>query len=239
MRIASFLPALLLVAGGLSAQTLPDRSFLLEEAHPATEHAIAHDLSAVDQEWSYVFSQEWSLRESRHHISYALPLIASSFGGAELGDVSISYRYQHTPAEHFSVAPRLSVTLPTGTGEAPVWQLNIPLTLAHGDRVVTHWNLGTSYTKGDESTGRDITAGSGVVVGVSRRSAAVFELLATRDLRRDSTAVTVSPGLRYEIPLRGELSVVPGVALPVTFTEGTRSNGVMLHVTFSHPLFGF
>ena len=49
-----------------------------------------------------------------------------------------------------------------------------------------------------------------------------------------SSATIVSPGFRYAINL-GKLQVVPGLAIPISFTSTTRNLIVFAYLSFEHP----
>jgi hypothetical protein len=49
-----------------------------------------------------------------------------------------------------------------------------------------------------------------------------------------STETTISPGVRYAVNA-GNLQIVPGIAVPVTFAEGERAVGALFYLSFEHP----
>jgi hypothetical protein len=49
-----------------------------------------------------------------------------------------------------------------------------------------------------------------------------------------SSGTIVSPGVRYAINI-GKLQIVPGLAIPITFTSTTRDINVFVYLSFEHP----
>ena len=45
---------------------------------------------------------------------------------------------------------------------------------------------------------------------------------------------TINPGLRYAIDI-GDLQIVPGIAFPITFSEGESTSGAFIYLSFEHP----
>src|SRR5207244_427984 len=104
------------------AQSRPisDNSFLIEEAYNqepgVVQHISAWQLFRGADSWAYSFTQEWPLFGRTHQLSYTLPIQRTHNGSAiatGLGDVAVNYRFQLAAAERLSVAPRLSLLLPT------------------------------------------------------------------------------------------------------------------------------
>jgi hypothetical protein len=100
-------------------------------------------------------TQEWPFRGQRHQLSYTVPILHSSGAGdglTGLGDLALSTIDCSWWAgeSRLWVAPRLSVTLPTGrwqagrgAGVAGV-QMALPMSLELSPRLVTHLNAGVS-----------------------------------------------------------------------------------------------
>ena len=139
--------------------SISDNSFLMEEAYNqepgVVQHISAFQLFRGADSWAYSFTQEWPLFGRTHQLSYTLPIQRTHNGSAiatGLGDVAVNYRVQLAAAERLSVAPRLSLLLPTGRAKSDLGagalgiQVNLPASVVVARKVVTHWNAGGTLT---------------------------------------------------------------------------------------------
>src|SRR5262249_2638888 len=122
------------------AQGISDNSFLVEEAYNqepgVVQHINAWQRSLRTAAWAYTFTQEWPVGTRAHQLSYTIPLQRTAQPSATgFGDAALNYRYQLRSAERVSIAPRLSLIVPTGssarglgTGHVGA-QLNVPLSV--------------------------------------------------------------------------------------------------------------
>ena len=253
----TLLPALLaaLAAGARVAEAqqqppvpIQDNSFLIEEAYNQERGVVQH-VSAFMRDgrsgsWMYAFTQEWPMLSQVHQLSVTLPVQHAQGTTNGFGDVALSYRFQASGIENPNVlfAPRLTALLPTGdatrgfgTGGAGV-QVNLPLSLVHGSRLVTHWNAGATWTPAarDPLAGHVAlgawNAGQSVVWLAHRKLNFLVETSWTRaqaPLGDGATewneSLLVSPGLRAAFDARG-VQVVPGIGVPLGVgpSRGTR-----------------
>jgi hypothetical protein len=263
------LAALLALAAPLGAQLpaerpepIKDNSFLVEEAYNqeagGVQHVSAFGKALRGQSWAYSFTQEWPMPSQRHQVSLTLPV--SHLDGVDaprgLGDVLLNYRWQAlgVGGGAVSAAPRVSLVLPTGSardglggGGAGV-QTNLPLSVEHGDRLVTHWNAGFTWTpRAQDAAGATAAATSwaaaqsvvwlatprvNVLVETAwSRSAAV----AGADATVSSDQLFVAPGVRWSHDLPRGLQVVPGVAVPIGVGPSRGERSVFLYLSFEHP----
>src|SRR3989440_8212068 len=181
-RSSIYLSVLLAVAStptGAQGQAAPpsisDNSFLVEEAYNqepgVVQHISAFQLFRGADSWAYSFTQEWPLFGRTHQLSYTLPIQRTHNGSAiatGLGDVAVNYRFQLAAAERLSVAPRLSLLLPTGRAKSDLGtgalgiQVNLPASVVVARKVVTHWNAGGNPTPSAENAvGDKATAAAG------------------------------------------------------------------------------
>jgi len=225
---------LLLLALQAPAAPLPiaDNSFLIEEAYNQESRVVQHinTLMRFNDAWAYSFTQEWPVTGQRHQLSYAVPVTTG------LGDVALNYRHQLAATERVAFAPRVSVILPTGNEDEGLgtgrtgYQLNLPLSIAAGPSLVTHWNLGATLTPGIDETGYN--AGASAIWRAHGLVNVMVELVWTgTDGGED--LLLLNPGVRWAHNL-GNLQIVPGVAVPIDLGPGT-STGVFLYLSFEHP----
>lgn len=242
-----------------AAGQIQDNSFLLEEAYNQETGVVQHISTFVrssDASWQYTFTQEWPLGGIRHQLSYTVPLESAEGFGTGLGDIAFNYRYQLVgdPKARTVAAPRLSLLLPTGdenedrgTGGVGL-QLNLPLTLVLGNRLVTHWNAGTTITPSARNalgeTARTHSYNLGASLIWLLRPA--FNLLvetAWQDVRRvaadgrvvSETDWVLSPGIRWSFDMTGDLQIVPGIAYAIGVGEGPDDNAFLAYLSFEHP----
>lgn len=144
---------------------ISDNSFLLEEAYNQEKGVVQHIQSFMymhkTHDWAYTFTQEWPFFDETHQLSYTIPInrVSDPSRKTGLGDILLNYRYQAILKDKVAFSPRLSIILPTGdykdglgTDSVGI-QANLPLSLEIGDNVVTHWNLGATYTPNSKEPG--------------------------------------------------------------------------------------
>jgi hypothetical protein len=232
--------ALLLVAlipAAAQTQAIADNSFLIEEAYNQEAHVVQHisglQLHRGDGSWAYSFTQEWPLFGRTSQLSYTVPFQRTHNGTAAatgFGDLAVNYRYQLAGADRVSVAPRLSLLLPTGSSASGLGagalgvQINLPVSLTVAPQLVTHWNAGTTLT---HSARGAYNLGASAMWLARPTFNVLVEVLWTRDETATDDLV-VSPGLRWAHNLPGGLQVVPGLAYAIDV-------GPFLYLSFEHP----
>ena len=241
---------------------IQDNSFLIEEAYNQEAGVIQHiqNLQYMhrDGTWLYTFTEEWPAPKQDHQLSATVPVV----GGAafdnhpNVSDIALNYRYQAVNIDHITLAPRLSLLLPTGdyhtgagTGSFGV-QTNIPISVELNPFWTTHWNLGATYTP----SARSMSGVKGQTLSVSYGASAIWLPRETLNImlevsgasyesigddgsaqRRES--VIVNPGIRYALNYRSGLQVVPGLAVPVGVGPSAGDYGVYTYLSFEHPMF--
>jgi hypothetical protein len=259
MKATLFLVALIPAAA--QAQAIADNSFLIEEAYNqeagVVQHISAFQLFRGADSWAYSFTQEWPLFSQTHQLSFTLPVQRTHNGSAAatgLGDVAVNYRYQLAGAERLSVAPRLSLLLPTGRSKLDLGagslgiQTNLPVSAAVGTSVVTHWNAGATVTPsarnavGDQATTMAYNLGASVVWLAGRTFNFLVEVVWTRDeavtgpgRTAASDGLAISPGIRWAHNFSSGLQIVPGIAFPIGVGPSAGDDAVFLYLSFEHP----
>ena len=247
-----------------SSAPIQDNSFLIEEAYNQEDGVIQHistfERLTNSRDWVYTQTDEWPLRSYKHQVSVTLAAThAGSFAGsgAGWGDTAFNYRYQLVGSGEtkLAVAPRLSLLFPTGDhtfgrGSGGLGlQTNIPISIQHSARLVSHWNVGATWVPHALDEHRDAAGTIGVNLGqslvwlASPRLNFLVETLWTssesvvgphKALR--SQDIYVSPGIRWAHNLKGGLQIVPGVAVPVGVGPCMGEKGVIFYLSFEHPL---
>jgi hypothetical protein len=239
------------------APQIQDNSFLIEEAYNQERGVVQHisTFAAAADDWEFAFTQEWPLGGIRHQLSYTIPIEKPEGFGTGLGDIALNYRYQlaGNPQARSVVAPRLSVLLPTGDEEAGRgtggfgFQLNVPVTLVLGDRIVTHLNAGTTVVPsagnglGERATIQSFNLG-GSLVWLFRPSFNFLLELMVDDAERvaaggrvvGETGWVLNPGVRWAFDLPGDLQIVPGVAYNIGLGAEPDENAVFLYLSLEH-----
>ena len=250
---------------GAQQQAVPpaiaDNSFLLEEAYNqeagVVQHISAFQLFRGADSWVYTFTQEWPLFGRTHQLSFTVPVQrvqnGSSFATG-LGDVAVNYRYQLAGAERLSVAPRLSLLLPTGRAKSALGdgalgvQVNLPVSAVVASKVVTHWNAGGSVTPsaknalGDKATTVAYNLAASVVWLARPTFNALVEVVWTREEEvtgggrtAASDGLSISPGIRWAHNFSSGLQIVPGIAFPIGLGPSAGDDAVLLYLSFEHP----
>jgi hypothetical protein len=240
---------------------IEDNSFLIEEAYNqeagVVQHISAFALERATHAWVYAFTQEWPLFSQKHQLSYTVPVVSAGRGtGSGVGDVALNYRYQLADGTRSGVlvAPRLSLIAPTGDERrergagAPGLQVNLPISVEHSPRFVTHWNAGATFTHsaknalGDKATTRSYNLGGSVIWLARSALNGMLEVAWGRDEavsgpgeRVADRSLFISPGVRGAIDLPSELQIVPGVAVPIGIGPSRGDRRLFLYLSFEHP----
>lgn len=241
---------------------IQDNSFLIEEAYNQ-EDGVIQEIQTFQylkgDAWAYSFTQEWPVPTQAHQFSYTIPL--EKLGRDEgrhtgLGDIALNYRYQLLFKEGvMACSPRVSLILPTGDDKkglgngAVGFQANLPVSLKLGERFVSHWNLGMTFTPNAKEPGGEkadtfsTNYGMSLVYLVNRNLNALVEFVGTAEQSVVSNGVTenrnsfiINPGLRYAIDLKN-LQIVPGISMPIGVGPSKGEYGVMAYLSFEHKLF--
>ena len=241
-----------------SAAPIRDNSFLVEEAYNQEGRVVQHisvlSLARRSSDWEYGFTQEWPAGGQRHQLSVTVPVVNAA-GATGVGDVALNYRYQlaFDDATGHALAPRVSLVLPTGDAEQGRGtsslgvQVNLPASWGLHRALVTHWNLGGTWTpsarapSGGRAATRDVAAAASAIWLAKRALNVMLEVAWAReeiavaaDARVAEESAWISPGLRAAIDFPSGLQIVPGVAFPFGIgpTDGERR--VLVYLSFEH-----
>lgn len=243
---------------------IQDNSFLIEEAYNQ-EPAVIQDIStfmrrAVSHDWSYSFTQEWPINGIKNQFSYTL--IAAHSGaypgsGAGAGDVAFNYRYQLVGSGETKVAvtPRLTLLLPSGDSHSGRGfgsvglQTNTAASLVLHPKLVTHLNAGATWVPRDKNGQGQQASAAGYNLGQSfiwlahPRFNVMLETV-YNDMETVSAPgktdrvkdLLISPGIRWAYNFKSGLQIVPGVAVPIGAGPTAGEKGILLYLSFEHPL---
>ena len=241
--------------------SISDNSFLMEEAYNqepgVVQHISAFQLFRGADSWAYSFTDEWPLFGRTHQLSFTLPIQRTHNGSSVatgLGDVAVNYRLQLAAAERISVAPRLSLLLPTGRAKSDLGagalgvQVNVPASVVVATQLVTHWNAGATVIPsaqnavGDKATTVAYNLGASVVWLTRPTFNALLEIVWTRKevvtgagRTAASDGLSISPGIRWAHNFESGLQIVPGVAFPIGLGPSAGDDAVLLYLSFEHP----
>jgi hypothetical protein len=243
---------------------IQDNSFLLEEAYNQEPGVVQHINSFTrfwnSHDWAYTFTQEWPVPgHARHQLSATIVALSpgDTGAGAGLGDVAINYRYQvlGNGLARLAFAPRLSLLAPTGSvrlGRGSGgwgWQMDLPFSLVLKPRLVTHLNIGGTFTPAMRNSQGDRAFASGYNLGQSfiwlatPRFNVVLEtvwsgsesVVGRGDTQR-SHDLLLNPGVRWAYNFKNGLQIVPGVGVPIGVGPSRGQRGLLLYLSFEHPL---
>lgn len=217
------------------ARAIADNSFLIEEAYNqeqgVVQHISAWQRSLTTASWTFTFTQEWPLGTQLHQLSYTVPFqrTAAPARSSGFGDAALNYRYQLLPADRrVALAPRVSLLLPTGSrarglGTGGVGaQLNLPVSVALGATLVSHWNAGVTAVP--RATTYNLGAS---MIWLAHPVFNVMLEAAWTGQPAGGGSFVVNPGVRWAHNFASGLQIVPGVAFP-------NGNGVFLYLSFEH-----
>jgi hypothetical protein len=155
-----------------------------------------------------------------------------------------------------ALAPRFSLLLPTGDhgkgfGAGAVgFQTNIPLSIEIGDKWVTHWNAGATYTPDHKEPGGSEADTLGFNYGASliwllrqninlmlEAAGSSSEIVQPKGTKDREDAFFINPGIRFAINFESGLQIVPGFGFPIGVGPSEGEYGVFLYLSFEHPLF--
>ena len=244
--------------------TIEDNSYFIEEAYNQEEGVVQHISNGLyfrkpQRDFVYSFTQEWPLFVPEHQISFTISYsILNSRTVSGVGDIVINYRYQLSTRDHWAaVAPRMSVVLPTGSKSEGLGlgslglQFNIPVSKRLAGSFIAHFNAGLTVVPiahGSDSFGGRVerslllyNLGASVIWLAKSNFNLMAEFVENFDSEIDENGgvvrfneTIVSPGFRYAIDI-GELQIVPGIAVPLTTTDGRTYVGTFFYLSFEHP----
>jgi len=243
---------------------IEDNSFFIEEAYNQERRVVQHisgvyHYSRPQSDTFYSFTQEWPFLGPRHQLSYTIPYSWQDAGAVHgINDILVNYRYQLFEEDRWAaVAPRLSLILPTGrvadgAGNGVIGiQVALPASKRLSNDWVIHANLGWTFlprAKGTTPGGRAVRGhlssyygGGSLIFLADPHYNFLVEGLVVSSAEFDASGRVVhsqqallSPGFRWAVNL-GHLQVVPGVALPITFSRDATRLGVFFYLSFEHP----
>jgi hypothetical protein len=239
---------------------IADNSFLIEEGYNQ-EFGVVQHIQSLSRMWDsgdyvYSFTQEWPFNPApRHQLSYTVQGIGaeSASDGFGIGDIALNYRYQLVQNDRAAFAPRLSLLLPTGdeaqgrgAGGAGV-QFNLPLSLDHNEKLVTHWNLGGTIIPsakdgfGSEAASYGYNAGQSFIFRTHNRFHLMLEtvfnsseaVVGPGQTQRENT-IFISPGIRWAHNFSNGLQIVPGIGVPAGVGPSQGDVCVIFYLSIEH-----
>jgi len=248
--------------GAEGPEKIRDNLFLLEEAYNQEPGVIQHiqlfQYVPRARGWSYAFTEEWPAPTDRHQVSITVPVLrAEGSTAAGVSDLLLNYRLQAVGiggTGRLAVAPRVSLALPTGdprrgTGRGSLGvQVNLPVSIELGTRLVVHVNAGATLTpqahsaEGRTALAVDANAGVALVflpftwVNLLVETAYLTTEVATDDGNRRVHAVIVNPGLRFAVNAARDFQIVPGLSAPITVWPRPVGAGVLAYLSLEHRL---
>jgi len=227
-------------------RALEGNSFFVEEAYNMDEGHLAQTVTVRRDrggDWMLVTSQDWALGSSRHQGGFAFAYGRQQGQGSSAGaaDTVLNYRFQlEDGGEGLAMAPRLTVSWPTGSPERGLGTggvglaVNLPASRRWGDWGATHLNLGGGYTpsgrggSGATLASSFLAAGSSVAWVPRSQINFLLETLFTRSWAGGaaSDSLLVSPGLRAGATF-GAVKVVAGLSAPLGFLPADRRFAVI------------
>jgi hypothetical protein len=259
-RLALAAAAFAMSTSAGAAQDAPpimDNSFLIEEAYNQEPRVVQHVTTFVQTRgldgWLANFTQEWPVRSQKHQLAFSIPYQYDGFAGG-VGDVAIHYRRQLREIRpQLSIAPRLSLILPTGSraeergkGGAGI-EVALPVSYALNSRFVGHTNGGLTLTpaaqapNGERDAIMETFIGQSLVFLAHRNVNLMAEVV--WDVEESVVAAGVvdrtesfffAPGLRTAINFPSGMQIVPGIAVPIGLGPSRGDRAVFVYLSVEH-----
>lgn len=245
----------LMFVSSIFAQAIEDNSFLIEEAYNQ-EKGVIQFINTFQRmrggNWAYTLTNEMPVKKQQHQFSYTIPVLKNG-SATRLGDIYLNYRYQFkglTENEKVAVAPRISLILPTGnyrneTGAGAVGvQFNLPVSVKHSSKIVTHWNAGATVIPrarnvlGQRATRKGVNLGQSTVWLAKKNFNVLFETawnyndaVIAQNRTAKEYSLLLNPGIRWAWNFKNGLQIVPGVAVPIGAGPSYGERGVFLYLS--------
>jgi len=240
---------------------IQDNSFLLEEAYNQEDGVVQHiqvfQYLKKSKDWQYTFTQEWPVPKQAHQFSYTIPITHLYDNDTTgVGDILLNYRYQAIFQDRIALAPRFSLILPTGDYKKGLgtdtvgYQVNIPLSVELSGKLVTHWNMGATYTPrakdsaGEKSNIRGFNYGASLIYLATENINLMLEAAGTstetaqlNGVKSTESTFFINPGMRFAINCKSGLQIVPGFSIPIGIGPSEGEYGGLVYLSFEHPLF--
>lgn len=235
---------------------IEDNSFLIEEAYNQEKGVIQFINTFYRQrngDWGYSFTNEMPIRSQKHQFSYTVT-VARVDGATRFGDTYINYRYQAAGLgenDRVAVAPRFSLIVPTGsyrreTGLGAVgFQFNLPVSVTHSKKFVTHWNAGATITPrarnriGQRATASGFNLGQSTVFLAKRNFNVLVEtawnantVVTAPGQTERAYSFLVNPAFRWAWNLKSGWQIVPGLGVPLGVGPSRGERGAFLYLSF-------
>ncbi|HBG07449.1 MAG: hypothetical protein A2075_07475 [Geobacteraceae bacterium GWC2_58_44] len=269
MRFIGVLPCLVLAGLILLSRSgyaqevkkIQDNSFLLEEAYNQEDGVVQHiqvfQYLKKSKDWQYAFTQEWPVPKQAHQFSYTIPAAHLHDNDTTgIGDILLNYRYQAIMQDRVALSPRFSLILPTGDYKKGLgtdtvgYQVNLPLSVELSDKMVTHWNIGGTFTPrakdsaAEKANLRGFNYGVSLIYLASENFNLMLETAGTstetagiNGLSTTESTFFINPGVRFAVNFNSGLQVVPGFSIPIGIGPSEGEYGGLLYLSFEHPLF--
>jgi hypothetical protein len=239
---------------------ISDNSFLIEEAYNQEFGVVQHIQNFTrrfdSSDYVYTFTQEWPIDLApRNQFSYTLVglNVADTDSGFGIGDLVLNYRYQVIQNDRWAFAPRFSLLLPTGDSRRELGvggtgvQFNLPVSVTHSKRWVTHWNLGGTIiptgkdTAGNEAPLRGYSAGQSFIFKPHHRFNLMLEtvfnsvetITGSGQTQRQNIWL-LNPGFRWAYNFKNGMQIVPGVSVPTGVGPTSGEVGVLFYFSIEH-----
>jgi hypothetical protein len=245
------------------APPIQDNSFLIEEAYNQERGVVQH-ISLFSREsqsgnWEYSFTQEWPFHGQRHQLSYRVSFdhrVGPGGPSNGFGDLLLNYRFQLQGDEgkRVWVAPRISVSLPTGRWKQGLGagtlgvELALPISIEIAPKLLTHLNARLNV----QPSARNQAGARATLLDWSSGASAIYLLAPTFNLMLESlvqnasevsgqgetlrsTTVLLSPGVRWAHNFSSGLQIVPGAGYTIGLGDASDQSGLVLYLSFEHP----
>lgn len=248
------------------SEILPDDSFFVENANNISAGNL-HTVNACTvfrsptKDVACSITQEVAIKDGKHLFSYSMPLsFIDSNQVKGVGDIALTYRRQLTDENSWAVvSPRFTLLIPTGSygkglgSGSTGFQFNLPVTKRLSESFVANFNAGATFmpkAKGEDSSGNSLrralmsyNLGGSIVWAAHKNFNPLIEYVENfaSEINEEGRVArfkehVVSPGVCFAWELKN-IKVSPGVAVPVSISQGDVRTGVFFYLAFEHSFF--
>lgn len=243
---------------------IADNSFFIEEAYNQEPGVAQHVFAAAHfpaprSTWNTTLTGEFPLHTQRHQGSWTLAFASSGAqDNLRPADLLLSYRLQlDDGAGGVAIAPRVSLIVPLSDERSSVgnwsFQSNLPVSIDRMRPLVAHLNAGATYTPHREAISGgdggyvagardliDYNLGASLALLAHPQVNVLFEAVRTwtgyvnrHGHAAHATETVACPGIRAAINTAAG-QIVPGVGLPIRWSDEGRDVGLFLYLSFEH-----
>ncbi len=207
-----------------------------------------------------VFTEELTSGSKKHQLNFSLPTHFAGNGNGRVkgfGDVQIEYNYAliGNNTSRLTISPGIGLNLPTGSARKE-WgadsvgvAFKVPVSMMLAKRFVFNSVVEVAFTKsarnpsGERADTIDYEIGQSFVWFAKPKLNFLVEAVWERSqevvgqvLKEYEREFVISPGVRWAYIFENDLTVLPGVAVPLGVGPNRGENRIFFYISFEHSI---